>query len=127
MGIREYPRSQRVGTQIQRSLSELIRGELDDPRLKSVTLTGVEVSKDLGHARVYFSLFDPGQDPDAARDALRRAAGLLRGRLAQALTVRHVPELDFRHDESELRAARLDALIDDAVARDRSQGSGTDD
>jgi len=127
LGIREYPRSQRVGTQIQRSLSELIRGELDDPRLKSVTLTGVEVSKDLGHARVYFSLFDPGQDPDAARDALRRAAGLLRGRLAQALTVRHVPELDFRHDESELRAARLDALIDDAVARDRSQGSGTDD
>jgi ribosome-binding factor A len=127
MGILEFPRSQRVGTQIQRSLSELIRSELDDPRLKSVTLTGVEVSRDLGHARVYFSLFDPGQDAEAARDALRRAAGLLRGRLAQALTVRHVPELDFRHDESEARAARLDALIDDAVARDRSQGSGSDD
>ena len=123
MGIREYPRSQRVGTQIQRSLSELIRTELDDPRLKSVTLTGVEVSRDLGYARVYFSLFDPGQDPRAARDALCSAAGLLRGRLAQALTVRHVPELDFRHDESEARAARLDALIDDAVARDRSRGS----
>lgn len=127
MGVREFPRSRRVSGQILRSLSELIRTELDDPRLRSVTLTGVEVSRDLGHAHVYFSLFDPGQDAQAAQHALQHAAGLLRGRLAQALTVRHVPELDFRRDESEARAARVDALIDEAVARDKGPGHRSDD
>ncbi|MGH8495090.1 MAG: 30S ribosome-binding factor RbfA [Gammaproteobacteria bacterium] len=123
MGIREFTRSQRLAGQILRNLSELIRAEVDDPRLKSVTLTEVKVSRDLSHARVYFSLFDPEQDTPAAQTALSRAAGFLRGRLAQSLTVRHMPELHFEHDESAARGARLDALIAEAVSRD-SRGDG---
>ncbi|MBA3564438.1 MAG: 30S ribosome-binding factor RbfA [Gammaproteobacteria bacterium] len=121
---REFPRSQRLGGQILRSLSELIRGEIEDPRLQSVTLTEVKVSRDLSHARVYFGLFDPGQDVEAAQAGLGSAAGFLRARLAQALTVRHVPELHFEYDQSAARGARLDALIAEAVGRDKTGGSG---
>lgn len=117
MGIREFTRSQRLGNQILRSLSELIRSEVEDPRLKSVTLTEVRVSRDLSHARVYFGLFDPEQDTQAAQTALGGAAGFLRGRLAQSLTVRHMPELHFQYDESAVRGARLDALIEEAVGK----------
>ncbi|CAN5329489.1 30S ribosome-binding factor RbfA [soil metagenome] len=120
MGYREFSRSQRLGGQILRTLSELIRSELHDPRLKSVTLTEVKVSRDLSHARAWFGLFDPNQDVEAAREGLNHAAGFLRARLAQSLTIRQVPELRFEHDETAERVERLDALIDAAVKRDRT-------
>lgn len=112
---REYARHQRLGNQVLRSLSELIRFETKDPRLEGVSLTAVDLSRDLSVARVYFSLLDPDQDPAPAEEALSHAAGFLRRRLGRELTARHVPELRFRHDDSAADAMRISELIDRAV------------
>jgi len=121
---REYSRASRLGDQIQRDLSELIRLELKDPRVGMVTLTAVEVTRDLSHARVFVTSLAGEQAMQDSLHALRHAAGFLRSRLAHTLTSRTVPELDFVYDESVERGARLSRLIDEAVKRDG--GSGTD-
>jgi ribosome-binding factor A len=97
---REFARSQRLGSQIQRTLSELLQFDTKDPALAGVSLTAVELSRDLGVAKVYFSLLDPDGDVAAAQAGLQRAAGFLRGKLGSAIKVRHVPELRFVHDDS---------------------------
>ena len=111
---REFARHQRLGAQIQRSLSELLRFETKDPALQRLSLTDVELSRDLSVARVYFSLLDPDADPQAALDGLQRAAGFLRGRLGNALQVRHVPQLRFHHDDSAAHGAEISRLIENA-------------
>ena len=92
---REYARSRRVGEQIQRTLSEIIRRELKDPRVGTASVTAVEVSGDLSHARVYFSLLEPDADPSAALAGLQSASGFLRRQLGRSLKLRHVPTLHF--------------------------------
>lgn len=116
---KEYARSRRLGNEIRRILNEVVRRELNDPRLRSLTITETEVSGDLAHAKVYFSLLDPEADPGPARAALEKAAGFLRSQLGRGLKARHVPELQFEHDASLAEGARMTSLIDDAVARDK--------
>ncbi len=112
---REYSRNQRLGTEVMRTLSELLRFEIKDPRLKNVTLTGVDLSRDLSVARVYFSLLDPADSPEPVLEALKRATGFLRTRLARALKIRHVPELRFAHDDSAEESVRISQLIENAL------------
>lgn len=123
---REYARHERLGNQVLRVLSELIRFETKDPRLRDVSLTAVDLSRDLSIARVYFSLLDPDQDPAPAAEALSHAAGFLRHALGKALTVRHVPELRFEHDDSARNAMRISELIDRAV-RDEDASKPADE
>lgn len=106
----------RIADQIQRELAELIREELRDPRVRLVTLTGVELSRDQSHAKVYFTTLGTPEDAQACGEGLARAAGFLRGGLAARLTTRKVPELHFSYDESVERGVRLSRLIDEAVA-----------
>jgi len=115
---REFPRSRRVGEQIHRILSELLRSEVKDPRLIDVSLTQVQASKDLSHAKVFYTLLDPKEDHMPAQEALERAAGFLRGQLGRAIKIRQVPELHFRYDDTSEKAARLDALISEAIDSD---------
>lgn len=120
------PRRARIADQVQRELAELIRTELRDPRVGMVTLTGVEVSGDQSHAKVFFTVL--GGEPVAkeALEGLSRAAGFLRTGIARRLSTRSVPELHFEHDESVERGMRLSKLIDEAVApapRPRRPGS----
>lgn len=121
---REFSRSRRVEEQLKRVLAELIRREVKDPRLGPVTVTAVEVSKDLGHARVYVTPFAGIGDAAHVLETLRHAAGYLRHELRKAMSLRVTPELDFRLDESIERGARLSRLIDEAVAADRGRGPG---
>ncbi len=123
---REYPRAWRVGEQIQRELSELIRSEVRDPRVGMVTVMGVDLSADLAHAKVYVSSLDPAHDLDEAVAALNRAAGFLRGRLGRRLRIRTVPELRFLRDDSVERGVRLTHLIDEVVAKERGGGGSSD-
>ena len=109
---REFSRSQRLGNQVLRTLSELLRHEVKDPRVESVSLTKVDLSRDLGVARVYFSLLDPAADPVPVGDGLERASGFLRAKLGHALKVRHVPELRFVHDDSAEHAMHISELLD---------------
>ncbi len=116
---REFPRARRVEEQLKRLLSEQIRREIKDPRVGLVTITAVEVSRDLTHARVFFTPFAGVGNAEAALEALKHAAGFLRHQIRKGMRLRIAPELDFHVDASVERAARLSALIHDAVESDR--------
>lgn len=115
---RDFHRSQRVEEQILRLLAELVRREVKDPRVGPVTITAVELSRDLSHAKVFFLPFDAKRSTAEVGAALGSAAGFLRVHLKKHLKMRHAPELHFVPDESIDRAARLSALINAAVASD---------
>ena len=112
MGQREYSRADRVGDQIQRELAELLLREVNDPRARGVTLSGVKVSRDLAHATVYVT---PAADSDADEvlPALNRASGFLRRQLAGRIRFRHVPSLRFQYDPTLDRALRVESLLRD--------------
>ena len=116
---REFTRNQRLGAQMLRTLSELLRFETKDPGLADVSLTAVDLSRDLSVARIYFSLLNPDDDPQPALDGLKRASGFLRSKLGSALMVRHVPELRFLHDDSIAHGVEISRLIDDATGANR--------
>ncbi|MCO6413544.1 MAG: 30S ribosome-binding factor RbfA [Thiogranum sp.] len=119
---RDFPRTRRVGEQLQRELATLIRDEIRDPRLGLVSISAVEVSRDLSHAKVFFSTLGSDQQADDSLAVLEGAAGYLRRLLGQRMTLRNVPQLHFRQDHSLADGARLSALIDSAV-RDRQPDS----
>ena len=118
---REFPRARRVEEQLKRLLAELVRREIKDPRVGLVTITSVEVSKDLSHANVYFTPFAGIGDAAAALEALQHAAGFLRHQVRDQMRLRVAPEIAFRIDDSVERGARLSALIHDAVESDRKR------
>jgi len=110
------PRLGRIADQIQREIAELVRTEVRDPRVGLVTFTGVELSRDQSHAKVFFTVLGARPVIDEAQQGLDRAAGFLRSQLAHRLTIRKVPELHFEYDESVERGMRLSKLIDEAVS-----------
>lgn len=118
---REFSRNQRLGNQVLRTLNELLQFETKDPRLKLVSLTAVELSRDLSVARVHFSLLDPNGNPEDVQDGLVRASGFLRSRLGREIKIRHVPELRFHHDDSAAEAQRISSLIDGAMDSDSGE------
>ena len=119
----EFSRTRRVGEQIQRELAELLQREVKDPRVAGVTVTAVEVSRDLAHAKVYVSRMTGETDWQETLAGLGRAAGFLRRELGRRLTMRSVPELRFLRDRSIEEGARLSELIDRVVADDESNKS----
>ncbi len=123
---RDFPRTRRVGEQIQRELATLIRDEVRDPRIGMVSVSAVEVSRDLSHAKVYISTLGEQEEMDASLKVLEGAAGYLRHLLGQTLKMRHVPQLHFKQDHSLQRGARLSALIDAAVKADATPHDDTD-
>ncbi len=106
-------RGARIGDQIQRDLSELIR-ELKDPRVGMVTINSVDVTPDYAHAKVYFSLLVGDQAECQA--GLNEAAGFLRNGLFKRLAIHTVPTLHFLFDRTTEHAAELSALIRQANA-----------
>ncbi|OBS10362.1 30S ribosome-binding factor RbfA [Acidihalobacter prosperus] len=120
---REFSRSLRVGEQIRRELADLLRSEVKDPGMGLVTVGDVELSKDLSHARVYFTVLGDESAATATATALGRASGFLRRELGRRMRLRIVPELQFVFDDSELRGARVDELIEQARRKDRERGS----
>jgi ribosome-binding factor A len=120
-----FNRSDRVAGQLRRELALLIQSELKDPDVGFISVSDVEVSRDLAHARVYVTVFDPAAAPVTLR-ALRRAAGFLRSRLGQQLRIRNMPELHFVHDASVETGQRIDELIATAVASDARTVAGED-
>jgi ribosome-binding factor A len=121
MAIKTIPRTRRVGEQIRRELAELIRAELRDPRLALISMTSVEVSRDLAYARIYVTLMgDPAERNERVAE-LNRVAPLLRRELGRRMRLRVIPKLEFRYDEIVEQGARLSALIDAAVASDANR------
>ena len=110
---RSSGRSQKVGDQIQRELSDIIHRELRDPRVGLITLTSVDVSSDCAYATVYFTCLDNEHVP-SAKVGLKRATGFLRTQLGKRVKLWTTPELKFVYDESVERGDRLSRLIDSA-------------
>ncbi len=105
-----YKRADRVGDLIHRELSRLLLREVKDPRLSGVTITAVEVTADLRHARVLFASTGRAGTPEELR-GLHSAAGFLRSQLGRALRLRYAPELTFEVDTSLERGLHISALL----------------
>ena len=117
---KEYARSERLASQIQRELAGLVQGGLKDPRVATPSILEVQVSKDLSHARVFFSVLDPADAPDCL-DALNNAAGFLQREIGRTLKARVTPKLSFVYDDTDIRGRRMSDLIDSALASDREK------
>ncbi len=107
-------RPEQVAETLRQVLGDaLLRGEVRDPRVGSVTVTGVQVTGDLSHARVRVAVSGEEAERKRALEGLRSAAGFLRSRAARVLTTRTVPELHFELDTGLEHAARIDALLEE--------------
>lgn len=115
---KEFSRARRVGEQLQRELADLIAREVHDPRVGMITITGVDVSKDLSVARVFFTRLVPSDNvtPQQAEAGLNHAAGFLRHQLSHRLALRGTPALVFKYDHSVERGIELSNLIDRVVS-----------
>jgi len=108
-------RTNRIAEQIQHELAGLIVRELRDPRIGLVTISGVDVSPDLAHAKVFFTVI--GAPAAQVAEGLNAAAGHLHNLLFKRLLMRTVPRLRFVHDASVEHGFEIDRLIDEAVGR----------
>ena len=118
---REIPRAHRVAEQVQRTLAELLRREVRDPRLKPVTITHVKMSPDLSHAWVHFQLLTGDSHDPLQQEILDESAAYLRGPLGRALRLRVAPHIHFQPDQELERGNRLDDLITRAVREDAAR------
>ena len=115
---KDFPRARRVADQIQRELPELIRQEVKDPRVGMLTITEVEVNRDMEFAKVYFTMLGGEPEHAACLQGLQRASGFLRTQLSHRMQLRVVPKLTFVYDRSVERGIELSQLIETAVAED---------
>ncbi len=115
---KDFPRARRVADQIQRELPELIRHEVKDPRVGMLTITEVEVNRDMEFAKVYFTTLGGEAEHAACLQGLQRASGFLRSQLSHRMQLRVVPKLTFVYDHSVEHGIALTQLIETAVAED---------
>lgn len=117
MMARSVKRSRQVADIIRHELAYGLKKEVQDPRLRDLSITLVEVSTDLRHANIYFVL--PAQtDHVAVEQALLKAKGFLRSMLADKLAMRYVPNIAFVYDKALERGSRISELIDQVLPRD---------
>jgi len=107
----DYKRSDRVGDLLLELISQLLAKEVNDPRIGPVTLTGAEVSKDLRHARIYFSLLGGAERKTETLSGLKSATGFIRAKVAKELKLRFVPTMEFVYDETQDHAQRIEDLL----------------
>jgi ribosome-binding factor A len=126
---KEYARTQRVADHLQRELAGLIQHEVRDPRLGMVSITSVDVSRDLGHARIYVTLMDceSREESEESIEVLNKAAGFLRSQLSKDSRMRRLPQLRFYFDASVGRGRDLEDLIHRAAEADRELGLRDDE
>lgn len=118
----EFKRTDRIAEMIQRKLSQIIQQEIKDPRMPAfVTISLVNVTKDLAHAKVFFTVLN--SSPDETAVILNTAASYLRTALARTVKLRTVPQLHFIYDESIEYGRRLSKLIDEVNPDDEHEKS----
>jgi ribosome-binding factor A len=121
----DHRRSERVAEGIREEVATFLAEDAKDPRIVGlVTVTGVDVTRDLRHAKVFVSILGSDEERQATLEGLESAAGHLRSRIGRALRLRVAPEVTFRYDESIARAAKIEALL--AGLRDPPPKSGDD-
>jgi ribosome-binding factor A len=129
---RKKKRSTRVAQAIQNELAVLLVGKIQDPRLKDLSITRVEVSEDLSIARIFFSIIGDHSNIKLAKKGLMQAKGFLRSHIAKTINLRFTPDLDFRYDDIGEKVAELEEIFQEIAdernsREDDSQGVGEDD
>ena len=107
-----FSRADRVGGLIQQVLSDILKKDIRDPRLKMATITGVEVSRDLKQARIYFTTTGGIQKKGDTIKGFSSAHGFIKRTLAQELGLKYMPNIKFFYDESLEYGAHIDELIE---------------
>jgi len=125
----EFSRTERVRHQLQREIAMILQREIKDPRVSMVTVSDVEVSRDLAYAKVFVTFFQ--DEPEQIKQALKvlnEASGFIRSLLGKRIKARIVPQLKFQHDASLNEGIRMGKLVAEARERDKksSENSGDD-
>jgi len=106
-----YQRTDRINEQLRQEISLLVRDEVRDPRVGLVTVTAVETSPELDHAKVYVSVMGDDTEKEAALQGLRSASSFIRGQLGRRLHMRRIPEIHFQYDRVLAEASRIESLL----------------
>lgn len=114
-----FSRQERVAGQVRRELAALIDGELKDPRIGMISITGVDVTPDYAYAKVYFSTLAGRERVDDILAGLENASGFLRRELGRRIRIHTTPQLHFIFDQSLERGAEITKLIQEAVSISR--------
>lgn len=123
---KDYSRTRRVGEQIQRELAQLVQQEIKDPRVGMVTISAVKLSRDMSHAKVFFTVLDDEHPVADTLKILEGASGFLRHELAKRMQLRIVPQIQFKHDESISYGNELSALINKAMGMENPENRLSD-
>jgi ribosome-binding factor A len=123
--MRKFAKVDKVADLLKHAISNALLKELEDERLRWVTIVEVRVSQDLEHARVFYSVLDPPLARADAATALGENAKGIRRYVAQNLRLRQAPELRFEFDETEERARRIEEILRDIGSDGRGTGDGT--
>jgi ribosome-binding factor A len=106
-----YQRTDRVADVMRREIAEVLFREVKDPRVRSVTITGVRLSKDLKNARVFFTTMQQGEQFDEVLEGLQHAAGFVQRKVGGRLQLRYTPHITFAYDSSFENGARMDSIL----------------
>ena len=125
---REFTRAERVSDAVQQELAVLIRDNVRDPRVGMLSVTDVDISRDLAYAKIHISFvgYRSQDEIDQGIAALNGASGFLRKLLASSIKLRITPKLNFFYDESGRRGQHLSALIDLAVSKETPGADAAD-
>lgn len=125
---REFARTDRVAQEIQKEVAMIIQREVKDPRLGMVTVSAVEITRDLAYAKIFVTFFTlEGQNVDKSVEILNEAAGFIRSLLAKRIKARIMPELRFVYDKSMVEGVRMTNLVNQAVESDKKNADKRDD
>lgn len=110
---KEFSRNQRVSEQMRRELADLLMFEIKDPRVKGVTITEVEVTGDMAHAKIFYTT---AKSTKGLQEGLDKATGFLRSQVSKRMMLRTIPQLHFIYDASLDNGMKMDKLISAAIA-----------
>ena len=111
----------RLGEEIKKELSEIIRYQLDDPRLSMVSILRVDVTKDLRYARVFISALTNDASLEEIADILTQSTGYIRRELAKKIKVRYIPEPLFVPDDSIAYGMKISQIINECIVNDEAK------
>ncbi len=125
---KEFSRTQRVAQQLQKEIALILQREIKDPRISMVTVSGVEVSRDLAYAKVFVTFLTVGdQTPELGLEALNEAKGFIRSLLGKAIRLRLTPDISFYFDESLTEGMRISNLVSKTVKDDEARRVDSDE
>ena len=121
--MREFSRTDRVAQQIQKEIAVILQREIKDPRLGMVTVSAVEVSRDLSYAKVFITVLNTSDEDKTKQSAaiLNEATGYIRSLLGKRIRARIMPELKFVIDNSLMEGMRISNLVDSVIKEDNAK------